>query len=512
YGPVHALMKELKIGPYEKYGSMTLREIVYTYRYGLVAALAALLFLIAAILYVAGVNKQLRSSSRQLAKEIDERNRRELDFRRAAIATRRDLDAANESIRLTNAGFETEREALNEALEEISFYIQQVSLGQDTSIRYANPNLRACWEVMNCTNEPCACFKREPCRCWQKIGTYSSGPSRCHYQTDFPDCTDCPVFTSATGDRVHLIGEHFNNMMHLLDMKSKELQRAYAEFKAARSRILQQEKMASIGQLAAGMAHEIINPMGSVIDNLGSLRKYADKLTAFLDVQSHALDTVAVLETPELIEAAAKRKELKIDYVLMDLGNLIKECLDGAERVRKIVQDLRNFSRIDEAEIAMADINAGMESTIAVAGNELMFKADVRKEYGTLPKTLCNLGQLNQVFMNLLMNAAQAIEQHGEIIVKTWAKDGDIFVSVSDTGIGIPADKMNEIFELFSTMKEAGKGTGLGLSIAYDVVKKHNGAITVQSETGKGTTFTVRIPVLLESAQAGAAAAVSQQP
>jgi phosphate/phosphite/phosphonate ABC transporter binding protein len=509
YGPVHELMKELRIGPYEKYGAMTIREIAYKHRYWIVAALGMLLLLIVVTLYVLSINRQLRSSSQLLKKEIDERNRRELEFRLATTASTRDLEAANEAIRLTNAAIETEREALSEALEKISYYIQQVSLGQDTSIRYANPKLRACWGVMNCTDEACECYKGEPQRCWQITGSYSGNPSRCAFSRDFPDCMDCPVFKFATEDRVRLIGEHFNNMMHLLDVKSKELQSAYAELKATQSRILQQEKMASIGQLAAGVAHEINNPMGFVISNLGTLRKYSDKLSAFLDIQSHALDTVAVLETPELVEAAAKRKELKIDYVLADLGNLIRESLEGAERVKKIVQDLRNFSRIDEAEVVSADINAGIESTLNILWNELKYKAAVAREYGAIPKTKCNIRQMNQVFMNLLANAGQAIKDKGTITIRTAERNGCIEIAISDTGSGISQDKIGRIFEPFFTTKEVGKGTGLGLSIAYDIVKKHNGTIAVESEPGKGTTFTVVIPVVSETVQEPVAASAS---
>ena len=190
-----------------------------------------------------------------------------------------------------------------------------------------------------------------------------------------------------------------------------------------------------------------------------------------------------------------KRQALKIDYVTNDLMNVIKESLEGTERVKRIVQDLKNFSHKDENEHKSADINDGIESTINVVWNELKYKADVKKEYGKIPLTKCNIGQLNQVFMNLLVNAVHAIEEHGEILVKTERRDGDIVVSVSDTGCGIPEDKLNRIFEPFFTTKEIGEGTGLGLSIAYDIVKKHNGNILVTSEIGKGSTFTVKIPI-----------------
>ena len=252
--------------------------------------------------------------------------------------------------------------------------------------------------------------------------------------------------------------------------------------------------MASIGQLAAGIAHEINNPVGFVMSNLHSMGKYSERLSQFIKIQSEAIeklskgagDNAAVLDGLH-----KKRQALKIDYVTNDFTNVIKESLEGTERVKCIVEDLKSFSRKDESVHKLADINDGIESTINVVWNELKYKADVKKEYGKIPLTKCNIGQLNQVFMNLLINAVHAIEEHGEILIKTEHRDGDIVVSVSDTGCGIPEDKLNRIFEPFFTTKEVGEGTGLGLSIAYDIVKKHNGEILVTSEIGKGTTFTV---------------------
>ena len=281
---------------------------------------------------------------------------------------------------------------------------------------------------------------------------------------------------------------------------SRDLQKAYGDLKAAQSQILQQEKMASIGQLAAGVAHEINNPVGFIMSNLGSLETYLGNVTAFLREQSAVLRSAAsngaAAETKDEILRLEKRREaLKIDYILEDTASLIRESLDGAERIKKIVGDLKNFSHVDEAEEKPADINKGLESTINIVWNELKYKATLKREYGKIPFTRCNLRQLNQVFMNLLINAAQAIEKKGEITVRTWTDGGNIRISISDTGCAIPEKNMTRIFEPFFTTKEVGKGTGLGLSIAYDIVKKHGGDIKVESEAGRGTTFTVAIPV-----------------
>jgi two-component system NtrC family sensor kinase len=190
-----------------------------------------------------------------------------------------------------------------------------------------------------------------------------------------------------------------------------------------------------------------------------------------------------------------KKRSLKIDYISEDIRNLIAESLDGADRVKKIMQDLNTFSRLDEAEHKVADINAGLESTINIVWNESKYKATLIKDFGNIPPTKCRPGPLSQVFMNLLINAAHAIDQHGEIRLKTWQDNSSINITISDTGCGIPEDVQKRIFEPFYTTKEVGKGIGLGLSIDYDIIKKHNGEITVESEVGMESTFIISIPV-----------------
>jgi two-component system NtrC family sensor kinase len=172
--------------------------------------------------------------------------------------------------------------------------------------------------------------------------------------------------------------------------------------------------------------------------------------------------------------------------------------MEGAERVQSIVADLKGFSRVNESEYRQADLNEGLGSTINIAWNEIKYKATLKKEFGEIPRTRCLPHQMNRVFMNLLVNAAHAIEGQGVITVRSWEEDGYVCVSVADTGRGIPEADLVRIFDPFFTTKEVGKGTGLGLSITYDIVKKHNGEITVRSEPGKGTEFTVRIPVVAE--------------
>lgn len=286
---------------------------------------------------------------------------------------------------------------------------------------------------------------------------------------------------------------------NVLKNKNIELEQAYSALKSAQSQLLQQEKMASIGQLAAGIAHEINNPTGFIMSNLNTLLKYIDRIKEFVNHQTETLQALSKdlnNKSDYMDKLNEIRKTTRFDYVMSDIGNLINESIEGADRIKRIVQDLKSFSRVDEAEYIAADINAGLESTMNIIWNELKYKATVRKQYGDIPMTKCNLRQLNQVFMNLLINAAQAIEKHGEIDIRTWHEKGSIYISISDTGCGIEEDKINRIFEPFFTTKEVGKGTGLGLSIAYDIIKKHNGDIKVDSKPKKGTTFTIKIPVV----------------
>jgi two-component system, NtrC family, sensor kinase len=283
-----------------------------------------------------------------------------------------------------------------------------------------------------------------------------------------------------------------------LQQKNLALLDAYTELKNAQSQILHQEKMASIGQLAAGVAHEINNPMGFIMSNLNTLEKYIDKISEFVKIQSTVIKELGEgsQQVGNWDHIEEKKRSLKIDYIMEDITNLIKESHDGAERVKKIVQDLKSFSRVDEAEYKLADINSGLESTINIVWNELKYKSTLRRKYGDIPLTKCKPGQLNQVFLNLLVNASHAIEHNGEIKVQTWHEKGCIQIAITDTGSGIPEDIRSRIFEPFFTTKEVGKGTGLGLSIAYDIIKKHHGEIKVESTVGKGTTFTISIPVV----------------
>lgn len=278
-----------------------------------------------------------------------------------------------------------------------------------------------------------------------------------------------------------------------------ELEQANREIKQAHLQQLQSGKMASIGQLAAGVAHEINNPIGFVTSNLGSLEKYLAKLKEFISFQDQELATQANQETLERV--TANRKQLKIDFTLADIDDLLAESRDGVDRVGKIIRDLKRFSRVDEAEYKMADVIECLESSINIVWNEVKYKAVLNRDFAELPEILCFPGQLNQVFVNLLVNAAQAIETQGTIDLKTWADEDAVYIRISDSGCGISEQNCQRIFEPFFTTKEVGKGTGLGLSITYDIIKKHQGDIQVESQIGAGTSFTIMLPIRSEESK-----------
>jgi len=275
---------------------------------------------------------------------------------------------------------------------------------------------------------------------------------------------------------------------------NEDLRKTSTELQQAQAQAFQQEKMASIGQLAAGVAHEINNPMGFISSNLTTMGKYMQKLSAFESALIEAVQNRGDQETVALLNDL--RAKMKIDFILNDLKTLLEESRDGAERVRCIVRDLKSFSHEDEAQCKPFSINECLDSTLNMARNEIKYVADVERDYDpALPLLNCYPQKLNQVFMNLLVNAAHAIEGHGTIRVKTFNEGDDIVVCISDTGKGIAPENLTRIFEPFFSTKEVGKGTGLGLSISYDIIKKHGGVLAVESEVGSGTTFTVRLPL-----------------
>lgn len=283
-----------------------------------------------------------------------------------------------------------------------------------------------------------------------------------------------------------------------LELNYERIKQTNSRLEEAQNQLLQSEKMASIGQLAAGVAHEINNPIGFVSSNLGSLRGYVEPVFGLLAL----LKRLPVSALPKELNAELERVDAAVDleFVQEDLPQLLNESEEGLSRVKKIVQDLKDFSRVDHADWQDADLNAGLDSTLNVVMNEVKYKAEVRKNYGALPPVRCIAAQLNQVFMNLIVNAAHAIPDHGAITLSTRTEGNWVCVEVADTGTGMTEEVKRRIFEPFFTTKPVGKGTGLGLSLSFSIVQKHGGRIEVDSEPGVGTRFSVWIPVRADSA------------
>lgn len=281
-----------------------------------------------------------------------------------------------------------------------------------------------------------------------------------------------------------------------LEARNNELVRSKTQLERLQTQIVQSEKMASLGQLAAGIAHELNNPVGFVYGNLDFLNQCIGGLIKLLNYYDEAELTASVASGAALI-----KEQIDYQILLEDLDSIICDCRDGAERIRDIVQNLRTFSRLDEAEFKKTDVHEGINSTVRLLSR--YFSTDnisLVRDYGELPLIDAFSGQLNQVWMNLLVNAAQAVSQKGgEVSITTRAEGEFVFVTIGDTGGGIAPEHLNRVFDPFYTTKPVGEGTGLGLSISFGIVERHGGTITVETKLNEGSTFTVRLPINVET-------------
>ncbi len=279
-----------------------------------------------------------------------------------------------------------------------------------------------------------------------------------------------------------------------LEQEGAELKVLNDKLSMAQSQLLQSEKMAAIGQLAAGVAHEINNPVGFISSNLQTLQDYATrllKLTAFYEkiVSKTGNDTFLALQRDT-------QQRLQFDFVRQDLPELLSESIDGIERVSEIVKNLKAFSHVDNAQWQYANLVDGLENTLKIAANQLKYKVEIHRDYAAdLPQVYCQPNQINQVFLNLLVNAAQAMEHKGHLFLRAWQQEQSVCIEVRDTGPGIAPEHMTRLFEPFFTTKPVGSGTGLGLSLSYSIVKKHQGDIQVRSVAGEGASFVVSLPI-----------------
>jgi two-component system, NtrC family, sensor kinase len=298
------------------------------------------------------------------------------------------------------------------------------------------------------------------------------------------------------------------NISRELYESNEALQKSYEKLKNQKSQLLHQEKLASIGQLSAGIAHEINNPSGFIKSNLSTLQYYTTDIfntvaayRSLIDnieanINSEPSDKLRNTLINQLDKVRITEKTTDIEYLLEDIPNLINESIEGANRITKIVDGLKVFSRIDSDYKEILDVNECIENTLKLVQNEIKYTAELSIKYGELPKTMGYPGSLSQVILNILVNASQAVEEHGEISLHTTLKNNWILICIQDNGVGIPEDTINKIFDPFFTTKPVGLGTGLGLSISSGIMKQHGGQIEVDSIIGEGTRFILYIPVI----------------
>ncbi len=310
------------------------------------------------------------------------------------------------------------------------------------------------------------------------------------------DAREAPFIPNHSKTEIAELVDAFNEMSIQIvesDQKMKNqldlLEQANNKIKNTQSQLVQSAKLASLGELVAGIAHELNNPIGFIYSNIGHLREYSQSLFSIIDKTKSNKGELDLLLVEE-----------DYDYIKKDLPKLIQSCEEGSNRAKDIVLGLRNFSRADEEKTQAFDVNSGIDSTLKLLAGELKSKALVRKDYNEVPKINCNINQMKQVFMNILNNAIQALEVEGDIHIKTefLSEQKIVRVTFRDNGIGIEKDNVEKIFDPFYTTKSVGEGTGLGLSISYGIVKSHGGQISVESEPGKGTTFIIDLPVYRE--------------
>jgi two-component system, NtrC family, sensor kinase len=287
-----------------------------------------------------------------------------------------------------------------------------------------------------------------------------------------------------------------------LEQSLAEQNRALRETQAA---LVQSEKLASLGQLAAGVAHEINNPIAYVSNNLAVLERDMRGVMELLEKHREGRASLARVEPELAAEATRLEEEIDLGYIQENAGRQFEKSLDGLKRVRDIVKNLRDFARLDEAEFKEADLNVALESTLEIVGHEIKKKSiRVTTRFGELPPVLCHPGKVNQVFLNLFMNAVQACESNGTIEIRTRAEPASsppaaVVIEVEDNGCGIRPEHLPHLFEPFFTTKPVGQGTGLGLSVSYGIIRDHGGEIQVESEVGRGSIFRVRLPVKARS-------------
>jgi signal transduction histidine kinase len=291
------------------------------------------------------------------------------------------------------------------------------------------------------------------------------------------------------------IEKHFQELSEAnekLNVQKEELQTLLENLRRTQNQLIQSEKMASIGQLVAGIAHEINNPVNFISAGVDSLSFNLEEIRQVLEIY-HSITIRNVSD--KLKEIGELKKEVKYRESIREINKLMDSIKNGTKRTTEIVRGLRTFSRLDEDVLKMADIHEGIDSTLILLYNKYKNRIEIVKNYGEIPLIQCYPDQLNQVFMNLLSNAVDAIDDKGKIMISTSLLSGFLYIKIEDSGYGIPENIKEKIFDPFFTTKGVGKGTGLGLSISQSIIEKHFGSIKVKSEIGKGSEFLIVLPV-----------------
>ena len=281
-----------------------------------------------------------------------------------------------------------------------------------------------------------------------------------------------------------------------LKLRNNELEKMLSDMKLMQGSLVQAEKMASLGQLSAGIAHEINNPLAFVSSNVNRLKEYfqdtKELLQKWQSLKPFISDQNDIRANINEIEEFTK--EIDLEFILEDFDKMMASIKEGTLRIKNIVEGMRGFARISNSSSTEADINKAIDDTLTIVWNEIKYKASIEKEYGEIPSVECNIGEIKQVLVNLLVNASHAIEDKGIIKIKTYSYKESVYVKIQDSGSGILEENIKKIFDPFFTTKPVGKGTGLGLWISSSIIEKHGGTISVESEIGKGSTFTIKLP------------------
>jgi len=304
---------------------------------------------------------------------------------------------------------------------------------------------------------------------------------------------------SVRDDQLHELNKNLEELVHQrtleLETSHEALKRAYVDLQNAHEQLVHTEKMASLGQLVAGIAHEIKNPLNFIYGNTSFLADYTQKMQMILE----SFENLQSLSDGDRSKIRQIKESANYSFIKEDLRTLIDNFAEGARRINNIVSDLRTFSRMDTEKISEIDLHSSVEISLNLLRNQYKNRVEIHKEYGDIPRIQGFSGKISQVFLNLLSNAFHAIQDKGDVWIRTKATNGIVEVEIEDNGVGIPKEHMGRIFEPFFTTKPVGQGTGLGLSISYGIIEQHHGKILVSSIPQKGSTFTIRLPIIQES-------------